>query len=550
MPMLHFRDPDGVERAFALEGDVVSFGRLRHNDLVLDATGVSRRHGRFVRGDEGRWWVEDLGSTNGTLVGGRSVRRHALADGDMISVGPLILTYHTSPVGPTGASAGVTICDPPRVLSTTVERAAGGMRSMDAKRLATIYELSTRLLDQRSVAGLVDVAASALIAELDAGVAVFGLTCDPEREKDHLMVRPAAAQVAEITLSRSVLERTIQARRAIVVSDTGSDDDLARAQSIVLAGIRSALCVPMMRDQDVTGFIYVDSRQGGRSYDERDLEFACAVGAMIGTAIENARLHEAELVRQRMEAELARARQVQQAILPSSWPTMPGWDIHGHHVTCREVGGDYCDAIVTSDGRLWLLIADVCGKGAPAALVASSIHAAVHVLAEQCSSPADLLRSLNELLVRHEFESSFVTALAALIAPEEGSALIASAGHPHPICVRESQSPCRVELDTGFLLGVFPDARFTDTSWVFPRDGGTLLMYTDGVSEAFNEAGEQFGEERLMLALSHTGAGEAAGVVRVIQDELQEFRGDRDPTDDLTIIACRRVAEGPSGEGA
>ena len=240
-------------------------------------------------------------------------------------------------------------------------------------------------MDQSDVAGLIDVASNALIESLQAEVVVFGLTCDPEHETEHLVVRPPGAAADRVILSRSILRRTIDNRSAQLVSDTRTDERLGFAQSIIVGGISSALCVPMMRNDRVTGFIYVDSRRRGRSYDERDLQFGCAVGAMVGTAIENARLREAEIARQRLEAELAGAREVQQSILPSSWPQVPGWEVFGEHATCHEVGGDYYDAIVARDGRIWLIMADVAGKGAPAALLAACFHAALHAVVDAVS---------------------------------------------------------------------------------------------------------------------------------------------------------------------
>ncbi len=541
MSSLHVRDPSGRQSVFRLSGDIVVFGRSRDCMLVLDAKGVSRIHGRFVREPEGRWWVEDLGAKNGILLNGRFISRHPLADGDVLTVGELALTYRHSAAGVPGSpTPALTLTDAVTAPGTTVERAPGVVSSMDARRLTALYEISTRLMDRRDVGDLVDVAASALIAELEAEVVVFGLTRDPERERDRVIIRPAGFAAGSITLSRSVLSRTLEARRAILVSDTSSDVDLRIAQSIVVGGIRSALCVPLMRQQDVTGFIYVDSRRCGRAYDDRDLQFASAVGAMAGTAIENARLAAAELVKQRMEAELARAREVQQAIMPSQWPAVEGWEVSGRHISCREVGGDYCDAIVTRDGRLWLLIADVCGKGAGAALLASSIHAAVHALIEQCPTPSRLLAPLNDLLVRHAVGASFVTLLAAVVDPATGEALVSSAGHPPPIHFSAERAPAPIPIEGGLMLGVVERTDYADTRWSIPQDSGTLLLYTDGVTEALDPAGEPFGEDRLLATLAAPAS--AGDVIATVLGELERFRGAAEQSDDLTLLACRRTS--------
>ncbi len=298
--------------------------------------------------------------------------------------------------------------------------------------------------------------------------------------------------------------------------------------------------MPLLRAQQVTGFIYVDSRRDGRAYNEQDLDFAAAVGCLVGTAVEVARLHEAELTKQRMEAELAGARRVQQAIMPSTWPIVHGWDIHGRHLTCREVGGDYYEALVTPNG-LWLFIADVCGKGASAALLASSIHTAVQTLVDQCASPAELLNRLNQLRMRREIKSAFVTALAILIGSPDEDMLIASAGHPFPLLVPWQAMPREIQVEPGFMLGVFGDASYTDMRHPPLSPGDALLLYTDGVTEALDDQSNPFGEEALVQLLPVCEDHTAAGLVDAVLRGVDMHRAGCEQSDDLTVLACRRT---------
>ena len=536
--MLSVLHADGTERVCPLGHDVVTFGRAEDNVMILDAKGVSRWHGRFFRGADGRWWIEDLGSHNGTLVAGNRVSLHLLRHNEIVTVGELAITFCADR---TAADTGpVTLSHTPDANPSTLERAARTTGAMDQRRLTALYEISKRLMDQRGVNGLIDVAGEALTSTLGARVVVFGLTCDPDRESDRLIVRPAEMLGSEITLSRSILRRTIDAQRAILVVDTGTDTDLLAAQSVIHGRICSALCVPMMRGSDVTGFIYVDSRSRSRSYTESDLEFACAVGAMAATAIENARLYEAELVKLRMEAELAGARRVQQAILPSSWPQPAGWEVHGSHTACHEVGGDYCNAIVTDDGRLWLVVADVAGKGAPAALQGCCVYAFIRAMVDGCDSPSQLLEQLNRHLPAGGLDQPLVTCLIAAITLDTGEVRFASAGHPYPSYVDAGGSARYVPVENGLILGLLPDTVYEDTRWSFPATGGTLVLYTDGVSEASDPKGEQYGDHGLLGTLSRCGGGTARGTVEAVLGALEEFRGDRHPTDDQTMLACSR----------
>jgi len=404
-----------------------------------------------------------------------------------------------------------------------------------------VYDIAKRLVGQRDVSALIDEASHALMSTVGAKVVVFGLTCDPENESEQLIVRPEGMQGTEVILSQSVLRRTIDARQAILISDTSSDLDLARAESIVMGGIHSALCVPMMRDADVAGFIYMDNRRGGRPYNEGDLRFVYAVGAIVGTAIENARLHEAELVKQRMQAELDSARSVQQAIMPTEWPNVTSWEICGYHAPCFEVGGDYYDAIVAEDGRIWLIIADVAGKGVPAALLASSVHAAVHAFVDQSSTPADLLQRLNDLLMRRDLGSLFITCLVAVIEPDTGKVLLSTAGHPPPILVQPSAPAEPLKIKPGLVLGIREHEQFVDMEWSFPSHAAALLMYTDGVTEAATAQRELFGEKRLLQTLTDCHAADGEKLITAVRQEIDNFKSDQPAADDVTLLVAGKL---------
>lgn len=523
-----------------LEGDAVLFGRAEECGLILPGEGVSRRHGRFSRDEKGQWWVEDLHSKNGIVVNGQRIARHCLVDGDVLGIGEMTLIYAAgTSIWQGELDGGVTLAETARPADTTIERAPQQLVAVDAQRLEALYEISKRLLNQRDVTGLIDVASTEVSEALAAGTVVFGLTCDPEHHPEQLFVRQATMQRAGVTLSRSILRRTLDARRSILIADTRTDEKLIMSQSIVFGGIHSALCVPLMRDQAVTGFMYVDSRQGGRPYHEQDLDFASAVGAMVGTAVENARLHEAELAKQRMEAELSGARRVQEAIMPSSWPEYAGWEIHGRHQMCFEVGGDYYDAILTEDGRLWLLVADVSGKGAAAALLASSIHSAIHSLVDRCGSPAELLTRLNRLMRRRPVSSSFITCLVVMLESGSHTIRLASAGHPPPVVVPAAGAPALMVVQPGFMLGAFDDPVYEDTLSPEVGPGDSLLMYTDGVTEAMDGVGGLFGEQGLLGALEAVGERSAAGLVGAALAGVEAFRRGCRQSDDLVLLACR-----------
>ena len=535
MAELLIRDAQPGQRVVRLDQPCV-FGRGESCGVPLSGAGVSRNHGRFAVDDQGRWWVEDLGSRNGIHVNGRQVSRRLLASGDTLSVGDALMTFLATGGDARGLTNQVTMADGAD-FEPVLERSALAAAPVEARRLSLLCEISCQLLGQGNVGGIVEASCSALLASLEGGVAVIGLTCDPLREPDLLFVRPSTIPTGDVTLSLSVVKRSIECKRSILVADTRSDEHLRMAHSIVEGGIRSVLCVPITNAEKATGFIYVDARGRGRRYDEQDLDFAAALGALVGTAVEVARLHEAEVAKQRMDADLAAARRVQQAIMPASWPLVPGWGIAGCHRTCREVGGDYYDAIVTPRG-LWLIVADVAGKGTQAALLASSFHAAVQALIEQCLSPVDLLNRINQLLMRRQVVSSFITCLVVLI-PADGSDLVlATAGHPPAVLIRATGEPQLLKVEPGFMLGVFGDLQCIDQKYPALLPGEGLALYSDGLTEAMDAERSLFGEDRLLDALAGHPF-DAAAAVAAIEQTVAQFRGTGEQSDDLTVLVCR-----------
>jgi len=537
MPRLRLPEATGAQRDLPIEQAILTFGRAGDNDLVLDRAGVSRFHGRFVRDADGQWWVEDLGSKNGILVDGLPTKKKQLRHGDTLTVGSVTIVFEADK-----PSAPPAVAFDERAYSAerTVEWPVGARGALDRARLQALCDLARRLLERRDINGLIDEAYSALRRVVGVDTVVVGVTCELDLDPDSLIVRPEERGPERVLLSRSVLRRAIEDRRVLLISETAGSRQFAAATSIVSGGIRSAICVPLTRAEEVTGFVYVDSRARRRPYLEADAEFVSAIAGLIGTAIENVRLQKAERVRERMAAELATARRVQTAILPSDWPGVSGWEFARHHAPCWEVAGDYYDAVLAPDGRAWLVIADAAGKGAPAALLASSVHAGVHALVGRCAEPGEFLHELNGLLGRRELGPNFVTCLAAVIVPSSGAMQLASAGHPDPVFIDTSGQATRLPVAGGPPLCIEPDTAYEHTDWRLPNGRGSLLMYTDGVSEALDAQAELFGETRLMEALTASGPRDATGYVTALRQAVDTFRGGREPTDDVTILVCSR----------
>jgi sigma-B regulation protein RsbU (phosphoserine phosphatase) len=296
---------------------------------------------------------------------------------------------------------------------------------------------------------------------------------------------------------------------------------------------RSEIDIPLkVHGRTIGVFNAQTTRTNGFSAARRRLLEALA--GHIATAIENARLFGREREQKnRMAEELARARDIQMSLIPSRAPEIPGFAISGLCIPCMEAGGDWFDYIPLSDGRLGIVLADVSGKGMGASLLMSSTRSLVRVFAEQGLPPGEVLFHVNRLLLNDFPKPHFVTMVYALLDPQNRNLVFASAGHPWPLLV--SGKGEFLATETGLPLGLVDSSFSERTVSMFP--GTSLLLYSDGISEAMNPLREEFGAERLRRHAEHP----SVSVVSILE-AVRTFTGDRPAGDDMTVVLIR--AEG------
>jgi serine phosphatase RsbU (regulator of sigma subunit) len=300
------------------------------------------------------------------------------------------------------------------------------------------------------------------------------------------------------------------------------------------------LAVPIVGRRGLLGVIAVAEREvrgGTAPFSATDGETVGLFASQAAVALENAVLHREDLERQRLERELEVAAEIQRQLLPSSFPVPDGFEVHAHSEPSRQVGGDVYDLVSTGEDVL-LMIADITGKGVPAALMAASLHAAVHVLAVGCPLPDELARRLHEHLLLSTPENKFATVFLGCLRPA-GRLDYVSAGH-NPAIMVTAQGEVTYLESTGPPLGLLPESRFDMAQTELPP-GALLLNYTDGFSEApAAEGDEEFGVERLAAYfVSHRDAT-LDGLTRGIFEEVRRFTGDVPPHDDRTLLVVRR----------
>lgn len=245
--------------------------------------------------------------------------------------------------------------------------------------------------------------------------------------------------------------------------------------------------------------------------------------------------------RLRQERELAFARRIQLNLMPTDLPVPRGWEIATGYRAARMVGGDFYDVYTLPSARamLGLVVADVTGKGLPAALMMAFSRAVMRSAAYNGRGPADALRRTNGVLVRDARTGLFLTALVARLDPKAGSLRYANAGHEHPLLRRRASGRVRELRAPGAMLGLFDQPSVADRA-VTLAPGDLFFVYTDGVTDATASDGRRFGLERLVDVILEAGEVSASAVVANVVAAVNSFVGDAEPADDMTLLAVRR----------
>lgn len=242
----------------------------------------------------------------------------------------------------------------------------------------------------------------------------------------------------------------------------------------------------------------------------------------------------------RVAQELAIGRRIQLSLLPRTFPELPGWTFAAAYEPAREVGGDLFDVfrVRGRDDQVALLVADVTGKGIPAALLMADVRALLHAATDNADGPSDALGRVNRILAEERRTSLFVTATLLVVETATGNLRHASAGH-EPALVARAGGGVQTLESGGPILGAFADAVFPECADRL-RPGDALIQYTDGVTDTRDPARRFYGDDRLVNAIGTACGWPADGIVRAITEDVHAFRGDAEPFDDLTLLVTER----------
>ena len=305
-------------------------------------------------------------------------------------------------------------------------------------------------------------------------------------------------------------------------------------------GIQSLLCVPLKLKGRLIGVLNVFNKQGGADFSASDQRLLSIIATQSAQVVENARLMEEQKALEILQEELRLAREIQKKLLPKGPPDVAGYDVAGRSEPAKRVGGDYYDFLDLGENRLGLCLADVSGKGITAALLMSNVQATIRSQGRLAQDAGICVARSNDMLHASTDDDKFVTMFYGVLDTATHQLEYCNGGHNPPLLLSDSGDPTLLKTG-GPVLGVLPGFEYERGQVEF-RPGQTLLVYSDGFSEAMNRRFEEFGEERIRASAERHAALPPEGLLETLTREVNEFCGDAPQADDMTIMAVRRAA--------
>jgi serine phosphatase RsbU (regulator of sigma subunit) len=525
------------ERIVIIDRLPYSIGRRETNDLRLGGSEVSREHAEIV-GDAGTYMLRDKESRYGTFVNGEAVRECELHAGDRIRLGR-------------GGGADLTFLtgDDDRSHSS---RSTTGARD-DLRQITALLEGFRALGSGRVLQEVLALVLDAAI-EISGAERAFIMLSTPDGELEFKLARGRNKQPltdSTFAISQKIPEEVYRVGRTKVVADL-LDGGLADVHmGTVALGIRHVVCVPLNFVQYVEsadargedrriGVLYLDSRERGSLLSDATRAALETLAAEASVAIENARLYREKLEKAKMEQEMRIAAEIQQSLLPKPRASMGFVEAAAASLPCRSIGGDFFDYLDEPGTSFGFTLGDVAGKGPPAALMSALMQGMFASEAQYADGPASAVTHMNRALCRRGLESRFVTLMFGIVTAD-GALSYCNAGHNPPLVV--GRSGLRRLEEGGPVVGLLEFAPYGQGQITLDA-GDTIVVFSDGVSEALDSAGEEFGDARLQEVAEAAMGRSAQTLVDGIIAAVRDFTKGAPQSDDITVMVIRYLGAG------
>jgi len=545
--MIRIFDPrDKMSRFWRLNEGTYIIGRNADCDLHINDDTISRKHARLEISVDDTAVITDLGSHNGIVVNGIAVENSAkLVNDDTIELGQVVLKFVASE-NSAGIRDTVRFKEDQGLTSVTMFPMDKALKTLPSNifespgMFNSFFEFGKMLIKpgdndevfKKSLALLRNViplerAAIFNLAEGKDNITLSAYSSTNKSSSD------------SFSISRTILTDLLERKEAVLVSDALVDMRYAEQQSIISSGIKSAMAVPLYEEGEVFGVLYTDTSDPKNRYSENHLRLMATFGNMLAAKISNNILLEERRAKEILEAELAVASQIQQQLLPKSIPVVEDYELQAYQSQCKQVGGDLYDISELEDGRILILLADVSGKGIGAALLASNILAAFRTFYNL--KKIDMLEGISEIsrqLLDSTRPGDFATLFIGILDPRSHSMRYINAGHNPPLVVRKNGVPEYLEA-SGIPIGMMDLNTWKEES-IKMEPGEFIFIFTDGIPEAMNRHGDQFGDERLEKFVLDNRDKPAGVLLKSMMSEVDSFIEDYSRSDDITAIIMRR----------
>jgi serine phosphatase RsbU (regulator of sigma subunit) len=556
----------------------------RHPDCAVEIVqaSVSGKHAA-IRGESGEFFIEDIGSRNGTFVNKQQVKaRIKLNHNDMIQFGDAVSKFEqpeaaTPAAAPAASPPPAAVAPPaapapiaPGSSANTVDGAIFGTVNLDddteedanitgemenqgrfgvldtnpEAKLRAVLEISNSLAGEVNLEVL-------LPKILDTLFSIFTYAdrgCILLKDENGQMVPKAMkhrreGEDATVRLSRTIINKVLTDKCGVMSADASLDDAFSGSESIADLKIRSMMCVPLLGlDSEPLGVLSIDSQNPLGQFGPDDLEILMTVAGQAALSYENARLMQSYAQKMKQDGELEIAKTVQRALLPTDFPQVAGYEFFASYDAAQAVGGDYYDVFPLPDGKIILSFGDIAGKGVPGALIMSRMSSCVQSTIRHLQGIEEAICAINDHMCDSAVEGRFVTYVLAIVDPATHTLQLSNAGHMSPIIHRADGS---IELFdeelVGPPIGVVEDYPFESEAKQL-NPGDLVVLFTDGVDEAMNYEDELYGEERLLNFVKN-GPTKAEELGKALFKDVRLHANGRPQNDDITIMTFGRNPE-------
>lgn len=556
---------DDKGKLLPIKADFISIGRSSKCEIILSDKSISRRHAEILITD-GQVYVRDAGSSNGSFVNNKQIKEPCLLKAnDYIRLGAVVIQL----IAEKGVGNEITtqaseeIVEENVVLETPSPAVQGFVNEIvsdvsnpqlnikldtitnnDYKDPFTRLKIICQVGD--AIKGIADIKEllQTLIEYLQK-LLIFdnGFIMLKDEETGKLspqIVKRKNPDSQKVNISKSILEKVVKDRVSLLIENASSDARFEGVSSVSSSKISSAMCAPMIYKDELLGIIYLDNKQADKRYKTDEQELLNGIANQAASSIAFAKLLIKIKSHARIERDFEIAKEIQNNYLPKKLPRIPNFDTDAFCLPSFQIGGDYYDIIDIGDGKWAVIMAEVSGKGIPAALLVNTIRLTVNIeISRGNADITSILSKIDQRIFMEGKQTMFATVFLGILDVVNRSMEYISAGHNAPLLYQPGEE-IKFLRTSHKLLG-FSEGIKCATEEIFIPPDCTLLLYTDGIPDLKNSSNEFFGEKRIREVISEKHMLSAREIKQAYLDKISQFKEGVYQFDDLAMMALKSI---------